>query len=254
MIFEQVLEISSAKVLAYPEKEINDDNKTSIDNIIEGLLNKKPIQYLFGSAHFYDLQFKVNTKVLIPRPETEELVHWILEDHGNEQRQIIDIGTGSGAIAISLAANRQSWKVYALDISDEAIKTAENNARLNKTEVTFFKTDVLQSQSLLNNNCFDIIVSNPPYVCNNEKQLMEANVLDNEPHLALFVPDHNPLIFYKKIAELAFKQLNNNGFLYFEINEKFGKETIALLNEIGFTNTVLRKDLSGKDRMIKASK
>lgn len=220
---------------------------------LQQLKKEKPIQYILGKTEFYSLPFYVNEAVLIPRPETEELVEWILDDFQDKKNiHILDIGTGSGCIAISLAKNSTESKVSALDFSETAILTAKKNAKLNTVSVHFIEQDILKAETLPKK--YDIIVSNPPYVRNLEKQEINNNVLSYEPHSALFVEDDNALIFYKKIAELAKSHLKPNGKLYFEINQYLGKETIELLEEIGFTKNELRKDIFGNDRMTKSSR
>jgi release factor glutamine methyltransferase len=198
------------------------------------------------------LDFEVNENVLIPRPETEELVDWILSNNRiietSNPLKILDIGTGSGCIAISLAKNLPNAQVYAIDVSEQALATAEKNAKRNNVNVIFIQKDILATEDL--GQQFDIIVSNPPYVRNLEKEEIKKNVLNNEPHLALFVQDNDALIFYTKIANLAQKNLSDNGQLYFEINQYLGKEMIALLQNLNFKNIELRKDIYGNDRMI----
>ena len=223
--------------------------------LVEQLKVEIPIQYLLGKTSFFGLDFEVNSSVLIPRPETEELVEWILECQKSKietgKLRILDIGTGSGCIAISLAKNIFNAQVVAIDVSEKALATAANNAETNKVDVTFISQNILQTDDL--GQQFDIIVSNPPYVRNLEKQEIKKNVLDNEPHLALFVEDSDALIFYRKIAELAQKNLVSNGQLFFEINQYLGNETLTLLAEMGFKNIELRKDIYGNDRMLKAT-
>jgi len=230
-------------------------SETDISNwnaILEKLKIQIPIQYIIGTTHFYGLEFIVDGNVLIPRPETEELVDWIVKLNSKLSKtkalKILDIGTGSGCIAISLAKNIPNSEVFAIDVSEKALAVAEKNAILNKVPVTFLHKNILETNDL--SRKFDIIVSNPPYVRNLEKAEIKPNVLDNEPHLALFVPDNDPLIFYKKIAELAAANLNPNGQLFFEINQYLGKETQELLESIGLKNIELRKDIYGNDRMI----
>ncbi len=223
-------------------------------NEIVALLKKEiPIQYIIGSTFFFGLEFEVDKNVLIPRPETEELVEWIIKDHKSISTalKIIDIGTGSGCVAISLAKNILNSEVYAIDISENALEVAKNNANKNQVNVSFLHQNILETLDL--NKEFDIIVSNPPYVRNLEKSEIKKNVLDNEPHLALFVEDNDALIFYKKIASLALKNLSANGKLYFEINQYLGKETIAILESLNFKNIELRQDIYGNDRMISAT-
>jgi release factor glutamine methyltransferase len=224
------------------------------NSILEQLKKEIPIQYLLGKTSFYGLDFEVNENVLIPRPETEELVDWIISNNQTISKssdlKILDIGTGSGCIAISLAKNIPNAQVFAIDVSEKALATAKRNAILNEVNVTFIEQNILETLDLKQE--FDIIVSNPPYVRNLEKEEIKKNVLDNEPHLALFVEDHNALIFYRKIAELAQKNLSNSGQLYFEINQYLGKEMVELLEKMDFKNIELRKDIYGNDRMMKA--
>ena len=234
------------------DKEFSKEEISIWDSILEKLINQIPIQYIIGKTHFYGLEFMVNENVLIPRPETEELVDWIVKLNTklskNKNLKILDIGTGSGCIAISLAKNITNSEVFAVDVSEKALVIAEKNAILNQVQVTLLPKNILETTTL--NQKFDIIVSNPPYVRNLEKTEIKPNVLDNEPHLALFVSDNDPLIFYKKIAELATANLNPNGQLFFEINQYLGKETHDLLKSIGLKNIELRKDIYGNDRMI----
>ena len=223
--------------------------------ILEQLKQEIPVQYLLGKTSFYGLEFEVNANVLIPRSETEELVDWILKSQKSkvesQKIRILDIGTGSGCIAIALAKNLPNATVFAIDVSENALATAKINAENNSVNVTFINQNILETEDLQQQ--FDIIVSNPPYVRHLEKEEIKKNVLDNEPHLALFVADNDALVFYKKIAELAQKNLSENGQLYFEINQYLGKETIDLLQKMNFATTELRKDIYGNDRMTKAS-
>ncbi|MBQ0907822.1 peptide chain release factor N(5)-glutamine methyltransferase [Flavobacterium sp. F-328] len=214
-----------------------------------------PVQYVLGKTNFFGLDFEVNPAVLIPRPETEELVDWIIESQKESSKdqnlRIIDIGTGSGCIAISLAKNIPHAQVMALDVSVAALATAQKNSQNNKVDVVFKNQNILETNDLQEQ--FDVIVSNPPYVRNLEKVEIKKNVLDYEPHLALFVENDNALIFYRKIAELAQKNLKPNGFLFFEINQYLGPEMIGLLQDMGFKNIILKKDIYGNDRMIRAT-
>ena len=224
--------------------------------ILDQLKKEIPVQYLLGTTHFYGLEFEVNPNVLIPRPETEELVDWIIESQNSEVRtqklKILDIGTGSGCIAISLAKNLPNSEVFALDVSEHALATAQRNAESNQVDIQFIHQSILETEDL--GHQFDIIVSNPPYVRDLEKQEIKKNVLDNEPHLALFVADNDALLFYRKIAQLAQKNLSPTGQLYFEINQYLGQEMVALLKEMNFQNTELRKDVYGNDRMTKSTR
>lgn len=226
---------------------LNKSQLSKIKQIVAELKINKPIQYILGITGFYGLKIKVNEHTLIPRPETEQLVDWILKENFVAA---LDIGTGSGCIPIALAKHTDA-KVLAIDVSEDALLIAEENAKNNEVEIDFIHQDILQTNSLQK---VDLIVSNPPYVLESEKEIMQENVLDYEPELALFVEDKNPLIFYKKIASLAINFLNENGKLFFEINAKFGKETIEMLADIGFVNIELKKDMNDKDRMIKAIK
>lgn len=234
------------------DKEFSEDEISIWTIILEKLKTQIPIQYILGTTHFYGLEFMVDENVLIPRPETEELVDWIVKLNSKISKKknlrILDIGTGSGCIAISLAKNIPNSEVFAIDVSEKALAVAEKNSKLNTVSVTFLHKNILETTSL--DQKFDIIVSNPPYVRNLEKSEIKTNVLDNEPHLALFVADDDALIFYKKIAELAAANLNPNGQLFFEINQYLGKETLDLLESLGLKNRELRKDIYGNDRMI----
>lgn len=237
--------------LAFSKVIIEDYN-----SLLEQLKLEVPVQHLLGSAHFYGMEFVVNENVLIPRSETEELVEWIVADCKNNTStqpiKILDIGTGSGCIAISLAKNIKNAQVFAIDVSEKALATAKINAEKNDINVTFLLADILKTTDL--NEEFDIIVSNPPYIRNLEKEEIKKNVLAYEPHLALFVADDNALVFYRKIAALAQKHLAEAGYLYYEINQYLGKETVALLENFDFKNTQLRKDIYGNDRMTKSQK
>jgi len=244
---EHCLGFNRSDCIIHSNKEITSETSDSLKQIITHLKANKPLQYILGNADFYGLQFKVNEYTLIPRPETEELVSWILE---HEFFSLLDIGTGTGCIPISITKNKNVQST-AIDISENALLLAKENARINRVEVNFLKQDIFKTTTLPK---VDLIVSNPPYILDEEKELMLDNVMANEPHLALFVPDNNPLLFYKKIAELAFVNLPENGLLFFEINEQFGNETIDMLTKIGFVDIELKKDINDKDRMLKAIK
>lgn len=256
LVLEKLHQLKRVDLALQPELHFTDKEILVWNAILEKLQLEIPIQYILGTTHFYGLEFKVNENVLIPRPETEELVDWIVSNHKNNhstpQIKIVDIGTGSGCIAISLAKNIANAVVFALDVSEKALATAKMNADQNATTVTFIQEDILESKDL--KITFDIIVSNPPYVRNLEKAEIKKNVLENEPHLALFVDDTDALLFYRKIAELAQTNLAPNGTLYFEINQYLGKETVALLENMAFKNIELRKDIYGNDRMIRCTK
>ncbi|MBA6151128.1 peptide chain release factor N(5)-glutamine methyltransferase [Gelidibacter maritimus] len=222
------------------------------NNAITRLKNQEPIQYIIGSTEFYGLPFKVTESTLIPRPETEELVQWAVKISSSkpENLSILDIGTGTGCIAISLAKNTPYATVRAVDISKKALTVAKTNAKLNKVDVEFMELDILNWNLEFENIEFDIIVSNPPYVRNLEKSQMSENVLRHEPDLALYVENEDPLIFYKSIVEFAKAHLKNNGQLLFEINQYLGNEMIQLLEDSDFNEIELKKDIFGNDRMI----
>lgn len=235
-----------------PDAELSSEEIEKWNTVVTQLETQKPIQYIFGKAHFYGLEFEVNENTLIPRPETEELVAWIIGDSQYKgQINLLDIGTGSGCIAVSLAKNLPDASVSAIDVSEGALATAKRNAEHNDTNVNFILQDILAAETLP--QTYDVIVSNPPYVRNLEKEEIKENVLQYEPHLALFVDDNDALIFYRKIALLAKGQLSENGRLYFEINQYLGPETLQMLEDFGFTNVVLKKDIYGNDRMVGAS-
>jgi len=251
LMIEKVTGFSRTEIIVNKNTLFSDKQYHEIESFIEKLKNFVPIQYILGETEFYGLSFNVNESVLIPRPETEELVDWIrTENDRSASLNILDIGTGSGCIAISLKHEFTNAVVDAFDISDEALITAQSNANRNQLKVNFSKVDILNAPDF--ETKWDIIVSNPPYVLENEKTEIQPNVLDNEPHLALFVPDNDPLLFYRCIAQFALKHLKTGGKLYFEINRQYGKATMDLLVESGFTDIELRKDISGNDRMIKA--
>jgi len=251
------LNLNKMDFLLNPNIVVVPEDIVFFEMAIQELKKEQPIQYILGETEFYGLQFKVTKNTLIPRPETEELVDWIIKDQSlinNNELTILDIGTGSGCIPISLVKNLTGAKVTSVDVSEAAIKIAQENAEANKVAVSFVNDTILDAKIINDSkNVFDVIVSNPPYVRNLEKQEINNNVLNYEPHLALFVADDNALIFYKKITEYALKHLKKDGTLYFEINQYLGKETVDLIKNLGFKNVELRKDLSGNDRMIKAS-
>jgi len=249
-ILEYLFDYSSMDAIMHAENDLSDKDIMNVERIISLLKEEKPIQQIVGYAWFYEHKFMVNQHVLIPRPETEELVDWILKDKP-ESKSILDIGTGSGCIPITLALN-SNVQVSSVDISDLALVQAKENAINLNASINFIQADILADESIDKLDTYDIIVSNPPYVLESDKELMANNVLVNEPHLALFVPNEEALKFYIAIADLATKKLNKNGLLYFEIHEDKGQETLDMLSRKGFSNLVLRKDLQGKDRMVKA--
>lgn len=253
IIFENVLALNYTDIILQKDKKIDDESFESIKQIVDRLKTHEPIQYILGETEFYDLTLNVNPAVLIPRPETEELVHWVLNSNVSSESRIIDIGTGSGCIPLAFKKGLPNANVFGVDISEGALRTAAENAARNNLEIEFIHADILKWKKYSWMN-YDIIVSNPPYVRNCEKKLMEKNVLAYEPDGALFVEDNNPLIFYKTIAEFAQANLNENGWLFYEINEYLGEEMIKLVNGLGFREIELRTDLNGKDRMLKCQK
>jgi release factor glutamine methyltransferase len=257
LILEKNHQLKRFDLALNPEIELNEVQFQQWNIILDELKNQKPIQYILEETYFYGLPFYVDENVLIPRPETEELVELIISKNLNFQKsknlKILDIGTGSGCIAIALAKNIPNANVFAIDISENALEVAKRNSKQNEVEVIFLQKNILNVDNLNDNRnaqLFDIIVSNPPYVRILEKAEINPNVLQYEPHLALFVEDENALIFYKKIAELAKKGLSQKGQLYFEINQYLGAATVELLENFGFKNVKLIKDIYGNDRMI----
>ena len=250
LIFKKILKLSGIQLHLQKDEVISAANLAEIKDIVNQLVQFKPIQYILGESHFYGLTFTVDKSVLIPRSETEELVDWIINDYKHLAPKILDIGTGSGCIPITILTHLPEASAEAWDISEQALVVANENAINNMAKVNFRHIDLFNAPS--EPGKYDVIVSNPPYVTDAEKGLMHQNVLDYEPHNALFVPDQDPLLFYAKIAELALIDLKPNGHLYFEINEQFGSQTLELLSSKGYVNLVLKKDLNGKDRIIKA--
>lgn len=254
LLVEAIFTFDKATMILEGNKEITKLHADTLKKALYRLRKNEPVQHIIGMTTFYNLPFKVNTHVLIPRPETEELVAWIIKDYNEKvvtkKVTILDIGTGSGCIAISLAKNIPNSEVWAIDISEKAIATAKENARINKVTIKFIKQDILNTKILPQS--FDIIVSNPPYIRLKEKELIHDNVKKFEPKEALFVSDANALIFYTKISELSLNYLHSKGFLYFEINQYIAHETATLIKDIGFTQVKLRKDLLSNNRMIRA--
>lgn len=252
-----VCRINRTQYLNNKNNILSEEELATFYNMLSDLRKGVPVQYLIGETEFYGSVFKVNPAVLIPRPETEELVDWVLKDlkadkPAREGLKLLDIGTGSGCIPITIKKYLPGLKVSAVDVSCEALAVAKENAQLNDTEVKFIQDDMLNPVAEWNK--FSVITSNPPYVTLAEKMQMHVNVLNYEPHLALFVPQDDPLIFYKAIARFADHHLEAGGLLYLEINENLGQETISLLKASGFKDIELRQDLRDRDRMIKARK
>ena len=253
MLLVEVFGFSTLELYGGKDKEISGKHRDVLDEMIRRLKKNEPIQYIIGIETFGGLTFEVNLNVLIPRPETRELVEWIAEDCQLEDPcKILDIGTGSGCIAISLAKLLEQVEVEAWDVSEGALQVARRNAERNQVDVLFRKMDVLGDvpEGML----YDVIVSNPPYIAEKEKPQMEHNVLDWEPSIALFVPDEDPLLFYRRIAQLGGSMLKKGGSLYYEINQAYGQETMEMLASMGYQSIELRKDAWGNDRMVKAKR
>jgi len=252
LIFDAACGLAYSDMVLKNFRPLKSTEKERIYKIVERLKKSEPIQYILGETEFYGLKFRVNPSVLIPRQETEELVDWSLKSGIKQGAIVLDIGTGSGCIAVSVKKNRSGWKVTATDISEEAVAIAKENAKLNSVEIELLISDINNPMEL-SDMMFDVIISNPPYVREGEKAAMGKNVLLYEPENALFVPDSDPLKFYRIIARFASKKLKQDGLLFLEINEALCNETIALL-KTGFINIEYREDINGKPRMIKAQK
>lgn len=253
-ILTDVFQLSTTDLYASKDMNFSTNQAEKLEVIITRLRANEPLQYILGNCYFCGLNFHVEPGVLIPRPETAELVEWIISDRKSSDSpiRILDIGTGSGCISISLAKNLPQSEVYAWDISEDAIRIASDNANRLDVNVRFRQTDVLGQ--VPTNTMMNVIVSNPPYITEAERTGMDANVTDWEPDTALFAPDNAPLLFYERIADIGKQILTPDGTLYFEINQRFGHETVDILRQKGYRNVELRKDLSGNDRMIKAER
>jgi release factor glutamine methyltransferase len=265
LLMDEYLQLKRIDTVLQPDFKIEEEPLLILKDVIKKLKKEIPLQYIVGHTEFYGLPFLVDENTLIPRPETEELVAWVLDEikelrisnleeaaeNKENSLSILDIGTGSGCIPITLAKNLENCIISAIDISENALKVAKKNSEVNKVAVNFRKVDILLTKNL--SQQYDVIISNPPYVRELEKVAIQNNVLQNEPHLALFVSNENPLIFYDKIADLAKMQLTKKGILFFEINQYLGLDTIELLKNKGFKIVELRKDIFGNDRMVKAT-
>ena len=251
----QRLNLSDTEFLLASGNRLSESDLLFFRSVVKRLQDKEPFQYIIGNTWFYDLQFKCDKRALIPRPETEELVDLIIKENQNKSNlNLLDLCSGTGCIAISLAKNLKESKVIGVEFSQDAIDLSKKNALLNHVAVSFLNGNVLENLPVeIEDKSLDIIVSNPPYIPFKDKEKMEKNILDFEPHMALFVSDENPLVFYKSIAKHATYKLKNKGLLYFEIHEDYGSETKKMLEEIGFENIMILQDLQGKNRMIKAS-
>ncbi len=250
-ILEKILDCDTTSLILHGDERMTSDKLSEYQQIVDKLASGIPIQHVFGYTIFHNNQFFVNSDVLIPRPETEELVDWILETSTN-YKNLLDIGTGSGCIAISLKKELADSSVFAVDVSEKALETAKKNNQHNETNVHFILDDILSPK--VSYPQFSCIVSNPPYIRISEKKDMHANVLEHEPHLALFVTDEAPLIFYQKIAQFGQSYLEENGYLFFEINEYLADETMQLLSVNQYVDIMLKQDINGKNRMIRCRK
>ena len=250
ILLEDLFGIDLKRQLMEPDFRIDERQHYRLNEAVRRLLEGEPVQYVTGQARFCDLLIKVSQAVLIPRPETEELVQKICDSWPKEKNlHMWDIGTGSGCIAIALAKHFENAEVIGIDISEDALQIAKENAESNGVNVVFVQDDVLNQKSEFFNQPVDLVVSNPPYVCNSERTAMEANVLDWEPENALFVPDDDPLLFYRQILQLAKKQLTPNGQIWFEINEQMGDEMLHLCHESDYTKVEILDDFAGKPRV-----
>ncbi|RGN51492.1 MULTISPECIES: peptide chain release factor N(5)-glutamine methyltransferase [unclassified Bacteroides] len=252
ILFCDVFHLNMLDIYLGRNIKLSEEELTLLEDVLVRLRKQEPIQYIIGSTQFYGLTLQVNEDTLIPRPETAELVDLIIKENGDKALTILDIGTGSGCIAISLALNLPKARVKAWDISEGALRIATANARTLQAKVNFECKDALHAT--VESESLDIIVSNPPYITEKEKADMEANVLDWEPASALFVPDEDPLLFYRAIATLGKIALKDNGKVYFEINQAFGEDTYRMMSDLGYHQIEVLKDLSGKDRIVKAVK
>lgn len=250
-VFEKMASLKRSDILKNPEKIISPAANKLIQNTLQQLLQHKPIQYVLGEAWFYHMKIKVNGHVLIPRPETEELVEQLIKDRKSKltDPSILDIGTGSGCIPIAIKKNLPASKVTSIDISKDALALAKENAALHNTHISFTELDFLDETKWNKLGMFDIIISNPPYIPVSEKKKLDKHVSDFEPHLALFVPDRSPLIFYEKIAAFGREHVLPNGKIYLETHEDYAKETAALFHN-KYQTVMTKKDMYGKERMV----
>ncbi|WP_448529599.1 peptide chain release factor N(5)-glutamine methyltransferase [Raineya sp.] len=252
ILLEKVTQLSKTQILLNTAFTFTQAQQELLENNLQRIIAQEPWQYVVGEIDFLGSKLKVNSAVLVPRPETEEWVQKLIQKHKNQNfRHILEIGTGSGCIAITLAKAFPDAELTALDISQEAINLAFQNSLNNKVGINFLHLDFLTWQT---SDSWDLVVSNPPYICESEKKQMQTNVLAYEPSQALFVPDENPLLFYEKIAKLAQNHLSERGWLYVEINERFGTEVKALFEQYGLQNVIIQQDFAGKDRVAIARK
>lgn len=256
-VLEVRYNISIPDIYMGKDRHFSEEERAELDFIVERLLHQEPVQYILGQADFHGLTFHVAPGVLIPRPETEELVDWVLEELGRlKNATVLDVGTGSGCIAVSLAKTCPGAKVSALDVSPAALEIAHANAQAIGVKVNMLCGDILHpdGNDVLSKSSWDIIVSNPPYICDSEAMEMSKNVLGFEPHEALFVPDDNPLLFYKAIADYSIRKLNPEGKLFVEINRAYADEVMMLFSDTGFVGVELKKDMYDNNRMVKCIK
>ncbi|MFO7657727.1 MAG: peptide chain release factor N(5)-glutamine methyltransferase [Bacteroidales bacterium] len=253
LIVNHLLNYSKIDIHLKAGEKVSEDIFQQTHDIVRQLIENKPIQYILGFTEFFGIMLRVNHHVLIPRQETEELVDWIIKDHSGSHPVILDIGTGSGSIAVALAKNLHGAVVHGIDNSAQALSLASENAKINHVDIHYSLHDILDKQPFVHTARYNVIVSNPPYVTMSEKKLMKKNVTDYEPSAALYVSDNDPLVFYRKIAEFGLEHLDDHGSLYMEINENFGAALVQLYREKGYKDVILRKDINGKDRMVKAT-
>ena len=247
------MEWNATELMLQQDARLSESDLLHVRSFVKKLIDQVPFQYLMGETSFYGLTILCDKRALIPRPETEELVQWVIESSGQPTR-IMDLCTGSGCIALALKSNYTKADVYALDVSSEALSLCQENADALKLTITTIQDDLLQPSDSFGEGQFDVIASNPPYIPHKEKEVMSAHVLNHEPSLALFVDDADPIIFYKKIAQFAEKKLVDGGFLFFELHESYSQEVCEMLNDFSFHEIEIRKDLQGKLRMLKAQK
>ena len=255
MVIEQVTGQKKIDRIVYKNIPVNPAQQIEIQKMAVELLQHRPVQYVLGESWFMGIKLKVNESVLIPRPETEELVEWIVEDLKivpNQFRSLLDIGTGSGCIPLSIKNKIPSMTVSAIDVSEDALQVAKQNSEDRGIPVHLYHLNILDEKAWVRLDHYDIIVSNPPYITKREQRSMQENVLEYEPHLALFVSDQDPLIFYRAIAKFSSLHLKPGGFVYVEINEVMGDEVVDIFKTMGFAPVILKKDMQGKDRMVKA--
>lgn len=255
LVLEHVLQKNRMQLSLAQQEEVNPEQEAQLKQMVQRLQRQEPVQYVLGVAHFYGLELQVDERVLIPRPETEELVDLVLRGHkGQERLQVLDICAGSGCIPLALAANLKDAEVYGLEVSKGALEVARANAAKYKLPVTWLQADIFGPVPRIHPASLDVITSNPPYVLEEEKEQMRENVLQYEPHLALFVPDQDPLKYYRRIGEVAQQLLKEGGNLYFEINERYGQQVRELLLQYNFAEATVVQDMFGKDRIVRGIK